>query len=305
MSCDIYSKLMIKDEYILGQLSDAEKETFEKHFFECDTCFKELKLQQEMLQLIKEKGGVLFAEYLRTEEKSAKNRVPESVKAFRSPRFIKQFKPFYAMAVILLIMTGSFYATKNFFQKDMLSTIVFDNQVPIEYIPELVPTFRGGETQTPGNTFDSFYEQFNTVMLTYKDKNYSQTIKLLKFLQPEVEKLQEVIDGKKFSSAMNNYYFYLGVSYLAAAQSEKNVLTDSIKNIHLRSAIQHLTKSKTTGLIIGKPNVNNKTSYFLGLSYILAGDRQKGISELQKIEKTSAFFKNGEDLSNYIRKQQK
>ena len=296
MSCDIYSKLWIKDEYVLGKLSDTEKEAFEKHFFECDSCFQELKLQQEMVQLIKEEGSVLFAEYLRAEQKQAKDTVPESAKTFSFPRFKIQFKPFYATAAILLIMIGSFYAAKNFFQKDLLASIEFDDQVPYKFVHE--SGFRSGDQKTTGAVISFFNNQFSIGISDYTALNYIGAIEILKPLESELEKLQQVMDAEKFASAKNDYHFFLGVSYLAAAQSKKYVLADSIKNIYLQYAIQQLVNSKKTGHIH-----DNRVSYFLGMSYILAGSKQKAISELQEIEKTSDFYKNGEELSKSIRKQ--
>ena len=43
MSCQRVSTDGVVERYLLGDLSEAEREAFEEHYFECDECFAELE----------------------------------------------------------------------------------------------------------------------------------------------------------------------------------------------------------------------------------------------------------------------
>ena len=42
------------DQYLSGKLSPEEMDTFEQHYFQCDTCFKELQFRREVSSFVKE-----------------------------------------------------------------------------------------------------------------------------------------------------------------------------------------------------------------------------------------------------------
>ena len=58
------------DQYILDELSDADKKTFELHFFECDSCFQKLKKREQLIYLIQKEGHNIFPEYISEERKA-------------------------------------------------------------------------------------------------------------------------------------------------------------------------------------------------------------------------------------------
>ncbi len=114
MVCEIQDKLKIIDKYVLGELSEPESETFEKHFFECDSCFNELKHYLEMVKLVKAQGKVLFSEYLNGKKKTGK-KTRKATTVFRFPRFTIQFRPIYvAAAVLAIIIMGGFWGVRFF-----------------------------------------------------------------------------------------------------------------------------------------------------------------------------------------------
>jgi predicted anti-sigma-YlaC factor YlaD len=49
------------DEYLLNRLSEEDKAAFEEHYFNCSSCFRELKARAEVLSVIKSRGQELFA----------------------------------------------------------------------------------------------------------------------------------------------------------------------------------------------------------------------------------------------------
>jgi len=48
------------DDYLLQRLGEEEKAGFEEHFFNCRDCFEELKAREEILRVIKARGGEIF-----------------------------------------------------------------------------------------------------------------------------------------------------------------------------------------------------------------------------------------------------
>lgn len=50
------------DDYLLNRLSQADREAFEEHYFNCQHCFKELSERDEILSVIKKEGPHLFKE---------------------------------------------------------------------------------------------------------------------------------------------------------------------------------------------------------------------------------------------------
>ena len=52
------------DEYLVGELPEAEREAFELHYFGCDAYFQELKQREQLIDFIRRIGGSLFSERL-------------------------------------------------------------------------------------------------------------------------------------------------------------------------------------------------------------------------------------------------
>jgi tetratricopeptide (TPR) repeat protein len=65
MDCTRVAQDNVAERYLLGQLDDAEREAFERHYFECDACFAELEVLKAAQDLL-EREGVSGADELRT-----------------------------------------------------------------------------------------------------------------------------------------------------------------------------------------------------------------------------------------------
>lgn len=72
------------DDYLLNKLSEANRENFEEHYFNCTHCYEKMVEREELISVIKNKGYTIFQdEYLSEETK----RVPwfESVRSYFTP----------------------------------------------------------------------------------------------------------------------------------------------------------------------------------------------------------------------------
>ena len=70
MQCNIKNIDNKIEKYLSESLSQDEMESFEKHYFECPECFCKLLIHEEVALLVKQKGTVLFADYLIKQKKN-------------------------------------------------------------------------------------------------------------------------------------------------------------------------------------------------------------------------------------------
>ena len=61
MDCQSIRKRRLADEYIAGRLSADESEAYERHYFECDRCFADLRFHDEVGKHLRQAGPSLFA----------------------------------------------------------------------------------------------------------------------------------------------------------------------------------------------------------------------------------------------------
>ncbi len=139
MGCSLGTKksdidVMI-DNYIAGALSVAETADFEAHFLECDDCFQKLEIRQQLVNVIEQKGDILFADYLRLENRQKKT--PSSSKRLLKPLIFKKMNHRWvsgvAAAVLLLIVWVGY---QNISQKAERS----GNFAPSAYLEEMIKT---------------------------------------------------------------------------------------------------------------------------------------------------------------------
>src|ERR1019366_5210198 len=62
MNCEQVLKGDIAEKYILSQLSVAEQEAFEQHYFECERCFEELQTCRGLQVALNETSSVMHTE---------------------------------------------------------------------------------------------------------------------------------------------------------------------------------------------------------------------------------------------------
>jgi len=137
MKCKEFSVLI--DGYLKGELSKENREEFEKHYFECDKCYLELKLNEELHR--KEVKIVL---------KGKKARLA--------------FKPLLIFSSFLIILISSVFILKEANQKHILLKISY-------FTP---PVYIESETRNQSGN-----ELFSQAMIDYNNTKFSKAIHTL------------------------------------------------------------------------------------------------------------------------------
>lgn len=61
MKCNLQNRNELIIDYLSGELSGEKAKAFEEHYFQCETCFKELQIAEDALNLIEREGPEAFA----------------------------------------------------------------------------------------------------------------------------------------------------------------------------------------------------------------------------------------------------
>jgi len=88
------------DNYLFNRLSEMEKEKFEEHYFNCMSCFEKMAERDELIEVVKRKGDVIFQDAYLPEE-SKPMAWFENVVSFLTP---KQWALAAVSAAMLLIV---------------------------------------------------------------------------------------------------------------------------------------------------------------------------------------------------------
>jgi len=60
MECKIKDRHKLISDYLIGELPDDDAKVFEEHYFQCETCFKELKIAEDAINIIAKEGTTIF-----------------------------------------------------------------------------------------------------------------------------------------------------------------------------------------------------------------------------------------------------
>ena len=60
MECKLKNRHELISNYLMGELPDDEAKNFEEHYFQCETCFKELKIAEDAISLIRHEGPAIL-----------------------------------------------------------------------------------------------------------------------------------------------------------------------------------------------------------------------------------------------------
>lgn len=63
MKCELTDRMQMIDEYVMGKLSEKDTEAFEVHVFGCPDCLEEVRIREQMIELVKEERESLIADY--------------------------------------------------------------------------------------------------------------------------------------------------------------------------------------------------------------------------------------------------
>jgi len=84
MECKIKNRHKLISDYLMGELPDDDAKNFEEHYFQCETCFKELKIAEDAINLIEREGSAIFEPdahqpLAETEGKSSENKDSKNI----------------------------------------------------------------------------------------------------------------------------------------------------------------------------------------------------------------------------------
>ncbi len=139
MACSEFTSLI--DSYLKEDIPEEKRETFEAHFFECDSCFEELKLHERLVS----------------------KEVPIVLKGTK-PFWAWGFKPLLAMASLIVVVVSSFLVIDNYNQAKFL----------LEISDVEPPAYVQSETR---NVFQD--QTFTRAMVLYENRQYAQALELL------------------------------------------------------------------------------------------------------------------------------
>ncbi len=106
MECNGKNRQKTVTNYLEGRLSRSEQDAFEEHIFNCDECYQELRLQEDVGHLVKSKGNIIFTDYLH-KKKPRQNiwelLTKEILILFKEPRPKWVYAPLAIATLVLLI----------------------------------------------------------------------------------------------------------------------------------------------------------------------------------------------------------
>jgi len=73
MQCNLKNRNQIIEDYLSGTLAESEREAFDEHCFNCDVCYGELRLHEEMIETIKRDGATVFSARIIAQRRGAKD----------------------------------------------------------------------------------------------------------------------------------------------------------------------------------------------------------------------------------------
>ena len=185
--CERTRSRELMDEYIRGELSEAQREAFEEHYFECDQCFEELQFREKVLGVIQERGESIFADYI-----TKKKRMRESL----GSRFFRRIfpkAPLWRQGWVYAVVTTAIILILIPLLSNIFAPNKYEHLADIKPYPFLLTGLRSGATEGE--------RLFQEGMRFYTDGEYTQSALFL-------EKAVALNPGKVLT------YFFLGVSLL-------------------------------------------------------------------------------------------
>lgn len=112
MRCEDFQKSEVIDDYLLGRLSEEDREAFGRHYFECDRCFEELKFRENLIRVCREHGETLFADVLNEREAARKGRLADILaKLFPRPFWQRRWVYAAVSVVVIVILIPLLFST--------------------------------------------------------------------------------------------------------------------------------------------------------------------------------------------------
>jgi tetratricopeptide (TPR) repeat protein len=229
MNCSDVEEKDLLESYVLDRLTDSEREAFEQHYLECDSCFAQLET------------GLALREELR--------RLPLTQKPARAAFFGKMtiWVPVFA-ALALLFAVGAWWQTRRKPQQSQLaaappivsrtpsapaqSLVSLDELARVEAPPYYESVLRGTE--------DDAQSSFRRAMGHYSRQDYAGAI----------PGLRAAVEASPQTARFN---FYLGACYLLTTQTDAAIA--SFRNV---ISLDNPAYSEAAHFYLAKAYLQNK-----------------------------------------------
>ncbi|HYM75252.1 MAG TPA: tetratricopeptide repeat protein [Candidatus Dormibacteraeota bacterium] len=201
MNCQEVEERDILEEYLLDRLAEPEREEFEKHYFECGTCFSQLQTRLA----------------LQTELR----RQPATPARARGAGLLRIWAPAFAAIVILLSAGIWWYSARNRQPSQQVAAPPVRPNVPVQVqSPSAAPSLEELARVEPPpysgvvlrGAEDESHETFHKAMQFYVKGDYAKAI-------PGVRAAAEA------SPQSASFNFYLGACYLLAGQTDPAIVS--------------------------------------------------------------------------------
>jgi tetratricopeptide (TPR) repeat protein len=256
MHCDQVSKDEIAEKYLLGQLSQADQEAYELHYFECSHCFDQLQTHRVLYSELKCSAVAIRRESLQ-------------------PRMIWHWKWATLAATAVLILGLGFFQVRHMHVGTPKTLVTRNPRQPTAHIDEGNANASRHSPETTDNSAgrsvvalatvepapylpvvlrgdeDEATQQFQLAMRRYLKADYAGAIREL---QVALKRDPEAADIR----------FYLGVSYLLGGKTD--------------SAIEELRKAVDAG---DSPYFESE-HFYLAKAYIAKSNLVNSVDELRK-----------------------
>ena len=184
------------DNYLSGGLTAEELEAFEEHFFNCEECFADLKLREEIVEVIKEEGETIFVKYFQKQRSKAVVTPRAIIHELQLLGWKKQTLWGYGLAGLAAIAVWVIFIINPFAPTHLVELSQIE---PFPYI----------QPHTLGATGEG-KKLFFAAMNDYNSQQYESAC----------QKLEEAL---RLNPQLKDAKFYLGVAYLFRNQLDKAI----------------------------------------------------------------------------------
>jgi len=293
MNCEIKNREKTIDDYLTGLMTEAEKEAFDEHCFECETCFQELSFKEEAIRIINKEGDSIFKKYLSYQGfKTRVLHLGEKIKLYLFPS--KKLPAFAYAAITLFVFIIGFQSILKTFDSTTDYPINFDQTVPSGFGQTGLRS--ESDAFQKGALFSLFNNQYLLGIGDYLICDYASAIKSWQKIETIAADLESGTSDAEFSKTIANYYFYYGVSNLASSVTKKQRLNEMARKKYRTEAIRFLTKAES--LMNRYHFEDDKIIFYLGTTFGIDGNKSEAIFKLKQISENSDYYYQANDFIN-------
>lgn len=290
MKCNLDKRSDIIDAYIHNQLSEEEAEEFERHFFDCDQCYNDIKFRRELKHVINKEGEKLYTEYLeQRNKKTLKNKFGEWTTNFLPINY-----PVFAYSAVAVFICIAGYVILHSSKTGDTFPINFD-KIPYAYENS---GLRNMSSSSQSKEIVDFLNQYQLGMGYYLTLNYEKVVQVFDGMVPQAESLLGTEQEPETMEVIRDYYFYYGLSNLALAHSNEKPFLQNEES--LNKAEKNLREANS---IAKSNNFGNEDRelFFLALVFLVQGKKVQTNQILEAIPASSKFWSKSQEIIRNMR----